>query len=126
MPTTSHGLEDYGSWIGQRRVARACQGLQSTNDGSRAGDNGSRASDDGSSARDIGLCAGDDGSRACENRSRAGDESTTNRRSDAYICACSHPYMHTVHFFPSTVDLCLTRRLCISYPIPTSKFKKNW
>ena len=41
-----------------------------------------------------------------------------------YVCARAHLYAHTVHFFWSTVDLGLTHRLCISYPIPTTKLKK--
>ena len=52
-----HGLGDYESWIGQRRVARARQRLQSLDNGSRASDNKSQANDDK-------LCAGDDGLRA--------------------------------------------------------------
>ena len=39
--------------------------------------------------------------------------------------SCMHPYACTVHFFLSTVDLGLTRRLYITYPISTSNLKKK-
>ena len=51
---------------------------------------------------------------------------TTGRRSDTYVCTGTHLYVCAIHFFLSTVDLGLTRRLYLSYPIPTSKFKKIW
>ena len=52
--TIGHGPGDYGSQIGQRWVARTCQGMQSADDGSREGDKGSPASNDGLRASDNG------------------------------------------------------------------------
>ena len=43
----------------------------------------------------------------------------------ASICARTHPYARTLHFFLSTVDLGLTRQLYISYRVPANKLKEK-
>ena len=136
VPTTSHALGNYGSrivrrvddisQIGPRRVACGRHWLQFADDGSRAGNNESWANDDGLT----GLRPATTGlRRATMGRARSTmglGRATMDRRSGTYVCSHAHPCAHAIHFILSTVDLGLTCRLYISYPIPTSKFKKNW